>query len=262
MRNPKIEFDELQLYFGEPYTVNVGESENKIKCLQPTIGKIVRMGEKKFYQTLNIFITNTTSYRLPLWRMGKDWNVMSDYELFINLLPMAEQPVLDLLFEDFKMDNLTLHKYELEDGTSSVVIYDTKNEVYFDETVYHHVSQYFRNVFNTFPEEKFTDQAIMKKWFIRKDENEERNNATKKENGTYKEGSIQAVISACVNHPGFKYDVRQLMDVGVCEFYDSVQRLQVYENTTALLKGMYGGFLDTSKLSKNPDTYNFMKSIK
>jgi hypothetical protein len=68
---------------------------------------------------------------------------------------------------------------------------------------------------------------------------------------------MRSIISACVNHPGFKYKLDELKQVGVCEFYDSVKRLQVYEASTALLKGMYSGMIDSSKI--NPDEYNFMR---
>ena len=40
---------------------------------------------------------------------------------------------------------------------------------------------------------------------------------------------------------------------------DSVQRLQVYESSTALLKGAYSGFVDTSKINK--DDFNFMREL-
>jgi len=40
---------------------------------------------------------------------------------------------------------------------------------------------------------------------------------------------------------------------------DSVQRLQIYESSTALMKGMYSGFLDTSKINK--EELNFMRDI-
>jgi hypothetical protein len=40
---------------------------------------------------------------------------------------------------------------------------------------------------------------------------------------------------------------------------DSVQRLQIYESTTALMKGMYSGMIDTKGLDK--DALNFMRNI-
>jgi hypothetical protein len=71
--------------------------------------------------------------------------------------------------------------------------------------------------------------------------------------------SIQSIISSLVNHPGFKYKLKELKEVGVAEFYDSVKRLQVYEQTTSLLKGMYSGFIDSKNIK--PQDYNFMRDI-
>jgi hypothetical protein len=62
-----------------------------------------------------------------------------------------------------------------------------------------------------------------------------------------------------VNHPGFKYKLQELREVGVCEFYDSVQRLQIYESATAVMKGMFSGFVDSKNIK--PDQYNWMKQF-
>ena len=70
---------------------------------------------------------------------------------------------------------------------------------------------------------------------------------------------MKSIISSLINHPGFKYKLKELKEVGVAEFYDYVKRLQVYEQSTALMKGMYSGFVDSSKLK--PDDYNFMREI-
>jgi hypothetical protein len=81
-----------------------------------------------------------------------------------------------------------------------------------------------------------------------------------KEKSKKKDGnSIQPLISACVNHPGFKYKLREMKELGIYEFFDSVKRLQIYENSTAIMKGMYSGFVDGSHIK--PEDYNFMKEI-
>ena len=36
---------------------------------------------------------------------------------------------------------------------------------------------------------------------------------------------MKAIISSLINHPGFKYKLHELKEVGVAEFYDSVKRL-------------------------------------
>lgn len=259
-RNPVIEFDKLQMYFGEPYVIDLESVEGSITVYQPKIGEIVRYGEKKFYSMLNIFVTNTTSYRLPLWKLQPriDWNVLSDFELFLMLYSGIDTASTKLIFGDLDFSKFEIYTKTLGD-TQETVLYDSENKIEINKDVYHHFSQYLRNVFNIFPEEKLTKDPIMKQWFITKDERQLEVDKTKREKGTAKDMSIQNVISSCVNHPGFKYNLSQLLDVGVCEFYDSVKRLQIYESTTALMKGMYSGFVDGSKLKS--DDYNFMKEI-
>ena len=65
-----FEFDRLKMYFGEPYDISY--EGGIITVNQPKIGDILYYGEKEFYSMLNVFISNTTSYRLLLWRMGVD----------------------------------------------------------------------------------------------------------------------------------------------------------------------------------------------
>lgn len=258
MRNPKIEFDQLQMYFGEPYVIDLEDAMGTVTVYQPTIGNIISLGEKKFYQTLNIFITNTTSHRLELWENKLDWNVVSDFELFCMSYKNIDKNVSKLLFHNIDFSKFEVIKKEIN-GNVSLIMYDFESETEINENVYHHFCQYLRNVFNTFPEEKITSDKIMKKWFIEKDKRQLAIDKQKAEKGKLESQTIQPLISACVNHPGFKYKLHELKEVGVCEFYDSVKRLQVYENTTALMKGMYSGMIDGKKI--NAEDYNFMKKI-
>lgn len=256
-RNPKIEFDKLQMYFGEPYVINLENTEGIITIYQPTIGDIVKFGEKKFYSTLNIFITNTTSYRLMLWECGYDWNEISDFELFIMLYSSIDSCASKLMFGDLDWNNFKPYQKNIN-NKSEVVLYSKVDDIEINEEVYFHISQYLRNVFNSFPEEKITTDKIMKKWFINKDKRQLENEKEKeKMKISSNDSSMLSVISACINHPGFKYNLEQLKDIGICQFYDSVKRLQLYESTTALMKGMYSGFVSGIK----PDDCNFMKEL-
>lgn len=73
------------------------------------------------------------------------------------------------------------------------------------------------------------------------------------------ESNLLPIISALTNHPGFKYKLEELKQVKIYQFYDAVQRLQIYEQTHALMGGSYSGFCDTSKIDK--EQFNFMREI-
>lgn len=258
MRNPKIEFDRLQMYFGEPYIIDLESAVGCITVYQPTLGDVIALGEKKFYATLNIFTTNTTAVKLELWENNIDWNELSDFELFCMFKSQIDPKASCLMFRDLDFSKFEIFQKEI-DGKVCLTLYNAENDIEINEDVYHHISQYLRNVFNTFPEEKITNDSIMKKWFIEKEKRQRERDKEKLEKGELDSYSIQPIISACVNHPGFKYKLHELKQVGICEFYDSVQRLQVYESTTALMKGMYSGMIDSKNIK--PDDYNFMKKI-
>lgn len=271
-RNPKVEFDTLQLYFREPYHINLDNVPGEIILYQPTIGDIVRIGENRFYETLSIFTTNTTQYKTFLWNMNPriDWNTFTDFQLFVMLYHSADPEIVKLLFGE-----LDLFKFKpymrTKDGSPpsedsdfnnlgddlEIVLWNDEDEIAINYDVWNHMSQYFRIVFNVFPEEKITNSPMLKQMYI---DREKRALERKKESGeSGKSTGLQSVISACVNHPGFKYKLQELRDVGVFEFYDSVNRLQIYEHSVAIMRGMYSGFVDGSKL--NPEDYNFMRDI-
>ena len=88
IENKKFEFDfdELKMFFSEPYLIEV-EGGKYIEINQPSIGDILELGDREVYSWISPFITNTTSYRIQLWDIGKDWNKITDYELFSSLVP-------------------------------------------------------------------------------------------------------------------------------------------------------------------------------
>jgi len=254
-RYQQFEFDKLQMYFGKPYVIDLESAQGSITVEIPTVGDIMELGEKKFYSTLGIFVTNTTSYRLMLDELKLDWNTLSDFELFCMLYPQIDSEASKLMFGDLDFKKFVLYKKQLPDQAETVVLWDKEDNIEINEEVYQHFAQYLRAVFNMYPDEKITDDPVLKQWYLHKDQRalEIAQKTKKKEENT----SILPLISACVNHPGFKYRPMELRHVNICEFYDSVKRLQIYENTTALLKGSYSGMIYSSKIDK--EQFNFMR---
>ena len=250
LRYPPIEFDRLQMYMGFPYVIDLPSAEGSITISVPTMRTFIELGEKRYLQTINVFTTNTTEYRVPLWDVGIDWNEISDFELFCMLYKQIDPEVSKSIFGDFNFNDLELYKKD-----EIIVLYNEKLNVEINEEVYQHIAQYLRIIFNINPVEKITKDKFLKDMYIHKDRVEAENKKKKQKENT----SIQPLISACVNHPGFKYKLKEILDMGIYEFYDSVARLNIYESTTAVLKGMYSGFVDASKFKS--DDFNFMREL-
>ena len=250
------EFDKLQLYFAEPYTIQNKDEEgnvtSEIKILQPTIGDIVSLGETKFYNTLYIFILNTTSYRLQLWDMGIDWNKISDYELFCMLLKGVNYEVSKTIFGDIIFSDFGLYTKTLKDGSQVMTLYNQEENIEIDENTYAHIAQYLRTVFNIFPKVEKTKGKTTKEWLI---EEEREKLHSQKDNNS--KSMMLPLVSTYLNHPGTKYKKSELREVGIFEFMDSIQRIQIYESTVALTQGMYSGMISTKDIDK--EAFNFMR---
>ena len=244
---PQFDIDRLQLYLGEPFKLN-----EKITVLQPTVGDLIRFGEKEAYSVVHVFTANTTSYRMILWDMGVDWCKITDFELFQMLCPTLSQAQTSFLFGD--IDFSKLQRYQKQIGEDvSIVLYDPEQDLEIDENMYKKLAWYVRSMFNIYPKIEFGKGRATKEALI----DEDRLNYERHKNDPYS-STLLPLISTCLNHPGFKYTKSELVNVGIVEFMDSVQRLQIYESTRALYTGMYSGFIDTSKIPK--EQFDFMRN--
>lgn len=251
----KFEFDRLKMYFGEPYTVQCTVGEIVIST--PTIGDILQFGEKEFYAMLNVFVTNTTSYRLQLWDMGVDWNKISDYELFCMLVKGLKFESTKLLFNDIDFQTFELYgKKEEDSDEQTMTLYSKEQNIEITEDTYRCMAAYLRLMFNIYPKVEKAKGKATKEAII--DEDRMNYNMELKKNKGYK-STLLPLVSSCVNHPGFKYKLNELREIGIVQFMDSVQRLQIYESTVALNSGMYSGMCDLSKVDKK--LFNFMREL-
>lgn len=252
-------FDQLKMYFGEPFEVGDG-----IVISQPTVGQILEIGEQDFYGTLYVFIANPTTYRVQLWEIGKDWNKIGDYELFMTLVRSVRPEISKVLFGD--VDFTAFEPYSKtkvqvnDDGEEEVIqvptLYNPETEMELSEEDYVLIAEYLSVMFNIHPKIEHVKGKSLKESIIEEDKI---NMMAQLENGKAEDSGLLSLVSACVNHPGFKYKLQELRDVGICQFMDSVQRLQVYESSTALMKGMYSGFISSKDIQ--PDNYNWMRSL-
>lgn len=248
----EYKFDQLKMYFREDYFVK------GIRIVQPTIGNILNIGESKFYSSLSPFLYNSTSIRAMLWDLPQriDWCKVKDIEVFSMLKSMTDtdNSAIRLLFPDYRIEHMQLMQFQEKDSDKpQLCLYDSENDFILKESEYMEIAEYIRTLLNIHPKVEKAKGKTAKKWMI----DEDRINMAQKED---KNNSILLpLVSACINHPGFKYKLQELREVGIYEFMDSVQRLQIYESTRALIGGSYSGFADMSKVPK--EQFNFMREL-
>lgn len=274
------DIDLLKLYFGDPYPIT-----DSIIAYTPTIQDILDYGEQQFFAMAYVFIGNTTFRRLDLWDAGVDWNKISDYQLFgslVRVFPVEKTRILfgDVDFSKFEFMERVLppeklsadveeddkpkkkpthyekQQKEFADFEKKVTLYNAEQGIEISASTYRYMAEIVRWMFHSFPKTEYTFGKTAKEIIIQ-EERDKRKKAQKESKGS--SSVLLPLISSCVNHPGFKYKTSELREVHISEFMDSVQRLQVYEATHALLGGMYSGFCDTSKIPR--DNFNFMREL-
>lgn len=251
----KYKFDKLKMFFGEDFTIN------GIRIVQPTIGDILELGEKNFYNALSPFTNNSTSIRLMLWTAGIDWCKVGDLEVFNILMTILKQSeddyksTLKLIFPDIDVTQFQIAPLEnTKTGEFKNCLYHPFLNMILSEEQFAEISEYIREMLNVHPKVEKAKGKITKKWMIDEDRQKLLEKQAKDE-----DSDLLPLVSSLINHPGFKYNLKQLKEVGIVQFYDSIQRLQIYEGTRALLQGSYSGFCDLSKVDKNK--FNFMRSL-
>lgn len=250
-KEEKYHFDKMKLFFGEPHVVH------EIKINQPTIGDILDVGWRSFSSAISPFISNSTSIRLMLWNMGeKNWCKISDIEVY-NILTQnlnLDQSGIKILFPEKTLTDYKLVKYTDKNDQSKFGLYNQKVDDLITDDEYMEIAEFIRTVTNIHPKVEHSTSKIARKWMIQEDQ---MNLVNKKQDSDYT--GILPVVSALTNYPGFKYKLEELRQVNLYRFYDAAQRVQIYEQTRALMNGSYSGFADLSKVDK--DLFNFMRAI-
>lgn len=247
------DFDELKMYFGHDYWVT-----DKICVHNPTIGDILEFGDNQFYAMAMALCGDATFHRLALWKAGIDWNKTADFDVFGYVIHGMKPEHTKLLFGDLNLSwfekfhnnikECDEYIYIPRDEDGNLIQVDYEKTIVIDWYVYHKLITYLRTLLDIHPKAEFARNKATKESMIWEDEEKEKARAIQKKKHPYEKSYLLPLVSALVNHPGFKYKTNELKQLNIYQFMDSVRRLQVYENTTALLKGMYSGFVDGSQI--------------
>jgi hypothetical protein len=230
-----LEVDRLALYFGDPYKVN-----DYITITIPNIGEVVKFGERQYYSMIQTISAIPSEMKSQLWDMGLDWTQITDFQLFMMLAPTLPKNQTSILFGD--LDFQALRPFEDKEN-DIVFLGDPETGVRIDELAFGKIHSYLCSAHNLTKKVEKAANEYTKKFMIDEDRQKLKYNAKQ----PYK-SFLQPLISAVKCRMGYTLDyVRQM---GLVEFFDDLARLQVIVNADALLKGMYSGMIDTSKIPK------------
>lgn len=241
-----MELDKLQLYFGSNYVIN-----NKITVYQPTIGDIVDFGEEKYFSVAQTLTAIPSDMKSVLWDIGVDYEEISDFELFIMLSNNLTKEDTKLLLGDIDLSNF---KQYIKKDNDEMVLYDEINDIVIDRNIYMLIVDFIRKIHGFKVKIERSANKFTKKILIEED----RSNREIARNKEFK-SILQPLISSMINSGGFKYKLKELKNVGICEFMDSVNRISVIKQYESLMQGIYTGNVDQTKLKKSE--LNWMREL-
>lgn len=242
-----VQIDALQLYFGEDYIVN-----DYIRIHQPTVGEIMRMGEGAYFNLIYSLIAIPSDLKAQLDMMGINWEEIEDFELFCMIATALPIEQTRLLFGDIDFREFEIVPLEEQRGC---YLRHKKLGFNLDEVAYMLIVQYLCELHKIKQKKEVAGNEVTRRILLEEARAKMRKRATQKK----QESQLMPLISTMVNMPGFKYTTKQLKDVGVYEFMDSVARIQVIQSSLALIQGCYSGNVDMKKLNKKE--LNFMRDL-
>lgn len=239
-----LQVDTLGLYFGDPYVIN-----DNISVLQPSIGDIAQYGEKKYFSMIHTITAISSDLKSQLWDMGLDWEEVSDFQLFMMLAPTLSVEATRIVLGDVDLSKLKPYQ---NNQNGQIVLADKETGLVIDMLIYERIVNYLRKVHGLKKKVERAGNKYTKKILIEEDRKQIEINKNK----PYK-SFLTPLVSSVKCRMGYTKDYVKNMQV--YEFFDDVQRLNVINNSDALLKGMYSGMIDTKKINKKD--LNWMREL-
>ena len=239
-----LEVDELSLYFGEPYVVN-----EYITITLPKIGEVVKYGERQYYSMIQTITAIPSDMKSQLFDMGLDWTQVEDFQLFMMLAPTLPKDKTYILFGD--LDFQAMRPFQNKQN-GAVVLRNPDTGAVIDELAYGKISSYLCSAHNLTKKVEKAANEFTKKFMIEED----RQKIAYNQKQPYK-SFLRPLISAVKCRMGYTLDY--VKNMGLYEFMDDLNRLQVIVNADALLQGSYSGMVDTSKIPKK--NFDWCRSI-
>lgn len=232
--------DELRLYLGDNIRIASG-----ITLYQPTIGDIANYNEAEYFSVAQTLCATPSSMKVALDDMKLDYMKVDDFQLFMmlcsSLTPDKTRPLLgDLDLTKFKPysrgenEEVVLANGEFDEDGNPIII---------NSIIYEILVAYIRKMHGFKKQVDKAGNAITRKILINEARKEAKRNADK----PYK-SFLVPLVSSLQGRQG--YTKEYICNMGLYEFMNQINRVQIIVQADAALSGMYSGFVDTKKMDK------------
>ncbi len=240
-----MHIEPLDLYVGKPYKIN-----DQVICLQPKIGDIVEYGESDYFSTVSTICATPADLKVRLFDAGINWMEVDNFELFTMIAPSLPVDQTCILLGDLDLSALKIYR---DKDNGEIVLANPEQRVKIDRLIYERMVNCIRKMHGFKANNERAHNKATMRAMIENDRQTMELNA-KKEPSSY----LLPLISSVKCKMGCTKDY--ILNEGLFEFFDDVNRLNIIDNADNLIKGIYAGTVDPKRISR--DALNWMRELK
>lgn len=240
--------NELGIYFGDDYIVN-----DLLKIHSPTINDVITMGEENYFNVVYTLAAIPSDMKYILWTQGICWEDISDFEFFCMLVGGLKPEYTKVFFGDIDFTKFRIG-INPESGEKCLGQFIDGKPLIIDRLTYQIIADVIRIMHNITPKVEKASTKTVRRILIELDK--ERIEKQKKEDS---ESYLLPLISSLANC-GAGHGIKEIREMTIYAFMDSIMRVQIVKSADALLKGCYSGMIDTSKVNKKE--LNWMRNLR
>lgn len=230
-----FQVDELRLYMGEDIKIADG-----VVIKSPNIRQIVDYGESAYFQMAQILCSTPSSMKVKLDDMKLDWMKVEDFQLFAMLCQAFKPEQTYPLLGDLDLSQLSLWS---KPGTEEVVLSNEDHTIVINEVIYNVLVTYLRKMHGFKKQVDKAGNKMTHKVLL----NLARQDEKMAQNKPYK-SFLLPLVSSLQARQG--YSKEYIKDMGIFEFMNQINRVQIIVQADAALGGCYSGMVDTRKMDK------------
>lgn len=211
----------------------------------PTVGEVLK-NESNYFSLVSIMTSTPFQYMVQLDDIGIDYTKITDYQMFRLLFPIYAQNDTSIIFGDLCLSDLQEY---YDESTNLTVLYGLESDVKIDEFVYSNMAKLMRQINCIKYERKKPKGEHTKKYLLEKERRHLKNLERMRKKKEYEQSDFELMVIALVNNHNFKYDYESVMNLSIYNFYQSLRQIQHQIDFNNIMRGIYAGTVDSSKLT-------------
>lgn len=210
----------------------------------PTVGEILE-NESTYFSLVSIMTSTPFQYMVQLDDLGVDYTQITDYQMFQIFFPLYAKQDISIIFGDLDLSDIGMYH---DNSTDLDVLYSPTSDIKIDEFVYFNMVRCMRQVNCIKYEKKKPKGEHTRKYLLEKERRHLKNLERTRKRKEFEKSEFEKLIIALVNNESFKYNYESIRNLSIYNFYQSFQQIQHEINFNNVMRGVYAGTIDTSKL--------------